>query len=147
MWFPLGFLDLFDEDIVWFSLRFLDLFDEDTVWFPLKCPRKNDVRFVVPLICVSCREFMFYLCYLYLFTYSDVTWCPTGCPCQMMSVSFIVRLTSINFQTKILKNPVSKSTFFFWMYMYIIIWYIRILTINFKIVGPLLKTLSIKSPY
>ena len=54
-----------------------------------------------------------------------------------------VRLTSINLQNKILKNPVFKSTIFF--YMLINIWNIWTLTINFKIFGPLLKKLPIRS--
>ena len=50
----------------------------------------------------------------------------------------IVRLTSINLQKKILKNPVFKSTIIFPDV------YIQTLTINFKIFGPLLKKLPIR---
>jgi len=39
--------------------------------FPTRFTRKNDVRFVLTPICVV-GGFMFYLCYLYSFTYTDV---------------------------------------------------------------------------
>ena len=38
---------------------------------PIRLPRKNNVRFVLTHICFV-RGFTFYLCYLYLFTHTDV---------------------------------------------------------------------------
>ena len=53
-----------------------------------------------------------------------------------------VRLTPINLQKNILKNPVFKSTIYFLdVYQYMI----RTLTINFKMFGPSLKKLPIRS--
>ena len=55
-----------------------------------------------------------------------------------LNFSCIVCFTSINVQKKNLKNPVFKSIFFFQMYINVW-WYIRTLTINFKIFGSYLK--------
>ena len=50
------------------------------LWCPLRFPRKNDVQLVSRLFC---REFKFYLCYLYLFT-----WCPKRFPYKIVVLSF-----------------------------------------------------------
>jgi hypothetical protein len=54
------------------------------MWCPLRFPSINDVLFLFNFIRLI-GKFMFDLCYLYLFTYTDVQ---TGLPYQMLFVSF-----------------------------------------------------------
>ena len=53
------------------------------LWCTLRCPRKNDVRFVFITIC-----FVWNSCFIDIFVLIYVYWCPTRFLYQMMLVSF-----------------------------------------------------------
>ena len=53
------------------------------LWCTLRCPRKNDVRFVFITIC-----FVWSSCFIDIFVFIYVYWCPTRFLYQMMFVSF-----------------------------------------------------------
>jgi hypothetical protein len=54
-----------------------------------------------------CKEFMFYLCYLYFFY---AYWCPTRFPYQMVFVSLNSNTTGVTFETETV-NPVGTPEF------------------------------------
>jgi hypothetical protein len=61
----------------------LSRFKSFMLWCTLRCPRKNDVRFVFITIC-----FVWSSCFIDIFVFIYVYWCPIRFLFQMMLVSF-----------------------------------------------------------
>jgi len=66
----------------------LSRFKSSMLWCTLRCPRKNDVRFVFITIC-----FVGSSCFIKIFVF--IYWCPTRFLYQMMFVSFNGNTTGV----------------------------------------------------